>query len=147
VEEAIALQDIDAMVGRVDNFAAALRGRAPQVWVNHAILAAMTNRGLADHGAAAGFIGMLADMWRLWTRRADDIARDEMYRIEPAAGDAVIGKTEYDAFAGTRLDGVLRAAGADTLVLSGVFRDVCVLETAKAARRRGYAVYVAEDLT
>ncbi len=60
--------------------------------------------------------------------------------------DVVVhGKKRYDAFASTELDAVLRARGIETLLLTGVNTNSCVLATTVAANARDYAPVVIED--
>lgn len=54
-------------------------------------------------------------------------------------------KKRYDCFVGTDLDVHLRAHGINTLILTGVNTNSCVLATAVAANVRDYAVIVATD--
>ncbi|MEM1267733.1 MAG: cysteine hydrolase [Pseudomonadota bacterium] len=54
-------------------------------------------------------------------------------------------KKRYDCFVGTDLDFHLRAHGINTLILTGVNTNSCVLATAVAANVRDYAVIVATD--
>jgi len=61
-------------------------------------------------------------------------------------GDRVVDtKKRYDCFVGTDLDFLLRANGVNTLVVTGVNTNSCVLSTVTAACSRDYAVIVAED--
>jgi biuret amidohydrolase len=54
-------------------------------------------------------------------------------------------KKRYDCFAGTDLDFVLRSHGVNTLYVTGVNTNSCVLSTVAAACSRDYAVVVVED--
>ncbi|MEM6946430.1 MAG: isochorismatase family cysteine hydrolase [Pseudomonadota bacterium] len=54
-------------------------------------------------------------------------------------------KKRYDCFVGTDLDFHLRAHGINTLILTGVNTNSCILATAVAANVRDYAVIVATD--
>jgi nicotinamidase-related amidase len=54
-------------------------------------------------------------------------------------------KKRYDCFVGTDLDFTLRAHGVNTLLISGVNTNSCVLATTTAANVRDYAVIVVED--
>jgi nicotinamidase-related amidase len=54
-------------------------------------------------------------------------------------------KKRYDCFLGTDLDLLLRARGINTLLITGVNTNSCVLATATAANVRDYAVIVVED--
>jgi nicotinamidase-related amidase len=54
-------------------------------------------------------------------------------------------KKRYDCFVGTDLDFMLRAHGVNTLYVTGVNTNSCVLSTVAAACSRDYAVVVIED--
>ncbi|KRM73796.1 cysteine hydrolase family protein [Secundilactobacillus collinoides] len=54
-------------------------------------------------------------------------------------------KTRYSAFAGTDLDIRLRERHVDTLHLTGVCTDICVLHTAVDAYNLGYNIIVHEN--
>lgn len=54
-------------------------------------------------------------------------------------------KKRYDCFVGTDLDFLLRSHGINTLLITGVNTNSCVLSTACAACSRDYAVVVIED--
>jgi ureidoacrylate peracid hydrolase len=53
----------------------------------------------------------------------------ETIRELARADELVIRKHWYDAFAGTPLDGALRARGVSSLVVTGTMTDICVLAT------------------
>lgn len=59
----------------------------------------------------------------------------------------ILGKPSFDAFERTDLDQSLKRKKITALLLSGVFLDVCVAETAKTAAGLGYDVFVIEDMT
>lgn len=60
--------------------------------------------------------------------------------------DAVVAtKKRYDCFVATDLDFLLRARGANTLLITGINTNSCVLATAIAANVRDYAVVVVRD--
>ena len=54
-------------------------------------------------------------------------------------------KKRYDCFVGTDLDFLLRSHGINTLLLTGVNTNSCVLATAVSANVKDYAVIVVED--
>lgn len=54
-------------------------------------------------------------------------------------------KKRYDCFLGTDLDFVLKTHGINTLLITGVNTNSCVLATTTAANVRDYAVIVVED--
>lgn len=61
-------------------------------------------------------------------------------------GDVVVDtKKRYDCFLATDLDFALRARGVDTLLVTGINTNSCVLATAIAANVRDYAVVIVED--
>jgi nicotinamidase-related amidase len=63
-----------------------------------------------------------------------------------ATDDFVVNtKKRYDCFLGTDLDFLLRSHGINTLFLTGVNTNSCVLATTAAANVRDYAVIVVED--
>jgi biuret amidohydrolase len=54
-------------------------------------------------------------------------------------------KKRYDCFLGTDLDFLLRSHGINTLLITGVNTNSCVLATTTAANVRDYSVIVVED--
>ena len=61
-------------------------------------------------------------------------------------GDAIVRtKQRYDCFIGTDLDFLLHTHGINTVFVTGVNTNSCVLSTACAACSRDYAVVVVED--
>jgi nicotinamidase-related amidase len=54
-------------------------------------------------------------------------------------------KKRYDCFQGTDLDTTLRTHGIDTVLITGINTNSCVLATVCAANVRDYAVIVIED--
>jgi nicotinamidase-related amidase len=65
--------------------------------------------------------------------------------LAPGPEELVVRKRWYDAFAGTPLDGALRARGVTSLVVTGTMTDICVLATVMGAFNREYRVTVVED--
>lgn len=69
-----------------------------------------------------------------------------MPEVYDAAHDLVVtGKKRYDCFLATDLDHVLRSRSIDTLLLTGVNTNSCVLATTIAASTRDYAPVVVRD--
>jgi nicotinamidase-related amidase len=61
-------------------------------------------------------------------------------------GDSVVDtKKRYDCFVGTDLDFRLKALGINTIFMTGINTNSCVLATAIAANVRDYSVVVIED--
>ncbi len=65
--------------------------------------------------------------------------------LRPRPGELVVRKRWYDGFAGTPLDGALRARSVTSLVITGTMTDICVLATVIGAFNREYRVTVVED--
>jgi ureidoacrylate peracid hydrolase len=65
--------------------------------------------------------------------------------LAPHADELVVRKRWYDGFAGTELDGALRARGVTSLVITGTMTDICVLATVVGAFNREYRISVVED--
>jgi ureidoacrylate peracid hydrolase len=66
--------------------------------------------------------------------------------LVPAAREPVVIKHRFDAFVDTELDIILRAAGINTVILTGTATHACVDSTARSAYFRDYYVVVGEDL-
>lgn len=73
------------------------------------------------------------------------------HRIHPSVdrreGDALVEKPRYSAFWRTDLDAMLRRRDIDTLVIGGVWSNVCVEATARDAFLREYKVVYLADCT
>ncbi len=97
-----------------------------------------------------------------WRTRADDPNATrknvERHNLEGSVGCEIIPtlydkdrdwvvdtKKRYDCFVGTDLDFVLRSHGINTLLITGVNTNSCVLCTVAAANVRDYAAVVVED--
>lgn len=65
--------------------------------------------------------------------------------LEPAPGEAVIGKQTGSAFVGTGLEDLLAAGGHTTLVVCGVLTHNSVATTVRHAGCLGFRVFVASD--
>ena len=74
-----------------------------------------------------------------------DPSVDVVPELAPQPGELAVRKHWYDAFAGTPLDGALRAQGVRSLVMAGTMTDICVLATVIGAFNREYRVTVVED--
>jgi nicotinamidase-related amidase len=97
-----------------------------------------------------------------WRTRADDPKATrknvERHNLEGSPGCRIMpelydrakdwvvdSKKRYDCFVGTDLDFTLRAHGVNTLLITGVNTNSCVLCTTAAANGRDYAPVVVED--
>ena len=66
-------------------------------------------------------------------------------RIAPIAGEQVLIKKRASAFHGTYLAGYLRAAGVDTIVVTGVTASACVRETVCDGLADGFRPIVCKE--
>jgi N-carbamoylsarcosine amidase len=71
------------------------------------------------------------------------VAIDE--RIAPEPGEQVIVKKRASAFHGTHLGGFLKAAGVDTLIVTGVTMAGCVRHTVEDAIADGFRPIVVRE--
>ena len=69
----------------------------------------------------------------------------EFYGVEPVAGEVVIEKSSYSAFAGTDVEKQFRDRGVRTLVFAGVQTNVCVESSLRDAVCRGFYAVLARD--
>lgn len=67
--------------------------------------------------------------------------------LQPQKGDFIVEKTRFDGFYNTKLDVILRKLMVNTLIITGVLTDICVLYTTASARMREYKAYVISDGT
>jgi maleamate amidohydrolase len=74
---------------------------------------------------------------------SDAVAIDE--RVAPEPGEHVIVKKFASAFHGTRLEGLLRAAGVDTVIVTGVTMTACVRHTVEDALGLGFRPIVVRE--
>lgn len=71
--------------------------------------------------------------------------REQVELLKPEADDYFVLKPMHSGFYSTTLDVLLRHLNVNTLVLSGVATDVCVLFTANDAYMRKYRLFVPCD--
>lgn len=63
------------------------------------------------------------------------------------AGDLVVEKSTYSAFAGTGLEETLRGMGVEEVIVTGVMTNLCCETTARDAFVRGFRVFFSADAT
>jgi ureidoacrylate peracid hydrolase len=64
---------------------------------------------------------------------------------QPRAGDVIVSKTHFSAFARTGLAERLQARGVDTLVLAGLTTECCIQSSAWDAFEHDFHVFIAGD--
>jgi len=118
-----------------------------------AIVPAIARR-LEEARAAGDTIIYLADThdeddreFAVWGRHAvaGTWGNEVIAELAPRPGDILIPKKRFSGFFETDLDRVLSERGIDTLVITGVLTNICVLYTATDAYQRGYRVIVPAD--
>ncbi|MBN9051746.1 MAG: cysteine hydrolase [Rhizobiales bacterium] len=67
--------------------------------------------------------------------------------IAPKTGEPVITKWQYDAFADTELDLMLKSRGIKSLLMTGFTTNVCVETTARHGYIKGYHIVLVKDCT
>ena len=65
--------------------------------------------------------------------------------LKPEPTDMVLAKRRFSAFFKTDLDQTLRALGVDTIVVTGIRTEVCVLMTAMEGLCHDFCVIILED--
>ena len=65
--------------------------------------------------------------------------------LRPRESDYFVLKPKHSGFHATTLDLLLEYLGADTLIITGIAANICVLFTANDAYMRDYKVYVPSD--
>lgn len=70
---------------------------------------------------------------------------EEFYVVQPGPEEAVVTKHRYSAFIDTELNAVLRALNVQTLILTGVFTEVCVESTARDGYFLDYYIVIVSD--
>lgn len=123
---------------------------APAIIANVRELAAAFRRAarpvfFTRHANSAQDAGQLAAWWRELLMRDHPLAAGDA--TLPAPEDALIAKTQYDAFYQTDLESRLKQAGIEQVVITGVATHLCCESTARSAFVRGFAVFVAIDGT
>ena len=71
----------------------------------------------------------------------------ELYGFIPEPGDAIVVKHRFSAFNNTNLNFILQCRNIKTVVLTGMYTNICVENTAKDAFMSDYYVVVAGDCT
>jgi nicotinamidase-related amidase len=85
--------------------------------------------------------------FRVWPKHAvrGSYGAAVTHELKPGKKDAIILKTTYSGFFGTRLDRLLKKIRPKQLIATGVCTEICVLYTVADAYMRGYEVDVPEE--
>lgn len=136
-EDGFVLQNFDSVV----NNTAALLGTArlqqvPVIYTRHVNQADGSDMPRGEPRAADGG----PSGYRAGTRQVQIIEQ-----LTPQPADLVLDKGRYSAFHRTDLDARLKALGVDTLIISGVLTDVCILSSVFDAFALGYHIRLVGD--
>lgn len=69
----------------------------------------------------------------------------EFYKLVPQDGDWIVPKSTYSAFVRTPLEDMLRDAGIDTLLMTGISTNVCVESTTRHGFMLDFYTVLVED--
>ena len=76
----------------------------------------------------------------------DDVRGSEIVRLlKPDSDDYYVLKPKHSAFYSTPLDLILAQLESETLILTGVSTDICILFTANDAYMRDYKIVIPKD--
>lgn len=120
-----------------DLTAAARRAGVPVVFVRLLTHPGAENRILRESKQRQG--DDEPDLCRAGTRGAEFIGP------QPQAGEALVSKAHFSAFARTGLGDQLHAQGVDTLVLAGLTTECCVQSSAWNGFEEDFHIFIAED--
>ena len=81
----------------------------------------------------------------LLDRARGEFGHDLIDELQPRAGEPVIDKPGYSAFAHTDLELILRRRGIERLILTGVTTEVCVASTLRQAIDLGFDCLTVRD--
>jgi ureidoacrylate peracid hydrolase len=111
------------------------RRGVPIVWTRHG------TRGVEDGGPFMRKRVLLLE----GGLRRDTWGFELLAELEPRPGDWYVEKSRLSAFFQTNLEQILRALGAETVLLSGVLTNQCVGATCKDALFRDFKPVVVEE--
>jgi bifunctional isochorismate lyase/aryl carrier protein len=97
------------------------------------------------HANRADDAGQMAVWWRELLTTDHPLGSIAAALAAPA--DAVLEKSQYDAFFHTDFEARLRQSGTRQLAITGVTTHLCCESTARSAFARGFAVFMAIDGT
>jgi len=89
--------------------------------------------------------GMMAVWWK--DLIAEGQERSEIIDELAIEGAHVIVKSQYDAFHGGALEGILADSGTEQVVITGVLTHLCCETTARSGFVMGYSIFLAVDGT
>lgn len=135
---------VDYFIDRVDRLLVPQIQRLKELAVRHGAPVIYTAIGstYADYSDVHANLRPVMQQWR---QRIGDRTCAVLDELAPTGSDLVLTKRASSAWNGTDIDTILRARGADHVIVCGVVTNGCVLTTAIDAWDRGYRVTVPED--
>jgi nicotinamidase-related amidase len=136
-EDGFVLENFDAVIANTAALLDTTRNqRVPIFFTRHINQADGSDLPRGEPRAADGG----PSSYRAGTRQVEILQR-----LAPQPGEQVVDKGRYSAFHGTDLDIRLKALNIDTLIISGVLTDVCVLSSVFDAFALGYHIRLVSD--
>lgn len=88
-----------------------------------------------------------ASEFKIWPKHciAGTRGAEIIDELKPNPGEFIIRKETYDAFFNTDLEDILKRAGVENVIVTGVVANICVLHTAGSAALRGFKVVLPVD--
>jgi nicotinamidase-related amidase len=109
-------------------------------------------RAAAEHGIPAIYVNDNFGRWRSdfsaqvdHCRRRGGPVREIVDALAPSENDYFVLKPKRSGFFATTLDTLLKYLGAESLIITGVATNICVLFTANDAYMRDYKLFVPSD--
>lgn len=86
-----------------------------------------------------------ADLKKIYDKCLTDISKPVIESLKPGQDDFFLIKPKHSAFYGTALNTLLHSLKVDTLILTGIAGNICVLFTANDAYMREFKLVIPED--
>ncbi|HZG73206.1 MAG TPA: isochorismatase family cysteine hydrolase [Chondromyces sp.] len=86
-----------------------------------------------------------ADIDKIINHCMNDISAPIIQQLKPKEDDYFLIKPKHSAFYGTALNTLLHQLDVDSLIITGIAGNICVLFTANDAYMREYDLYIPED--
>jgi len=107
-------------------------------------------KGFNERDLPVIFINDHYNLWQADFNRIIDFCRNEhsnpiFQQLLPEKDDYFLIKPKHSAFYGTALNTLLHQCKVNTLILTGIAGNICVLFTANDAYMREYRLFIPED--
>ncbi|WP_456272854.1 isochorismatase family cysteine hydrolase [Bacillus sp. AK031] len=86
-----------------------------------------------------------ADLEKIYKKCLNDRSQPVIEALKPGQDDYFLIKPKHSAFYGTALNTLLHSLGVDTLILTGIAGNICVLFTANDAYMREFNLIIPVD--